>query len=144
MGWVKKAFLIIAATGSSKSASAAGAAGSVLAAGALGLELAPFVVGAFGATVVIGVNPPKTRGLSWATAVVSVFFGGVGGPLVVGSANAVAMHYLKTPDMDSVLADLMAAGLLSAGWPWFGPVLWAAIRSRISALGKKGVDDAHL
>lgn len=144
MGFVKRLLIAVATLGSSKTASAAGAAGSVIAAGALGLELAPFVVGAFGATVVIGANPPKTRGLSWATAVVSVFFGGVGGPWLVGAGNALAMHYADTPDMHTLLAELMAAGLLSAGWPWFGPVLWAAIRSRLSALGKKGSDDAHL
>ena len=40
--------------------------------------------------------------------------------------------------------ELLAAGILSAGWPWFGPVIWGVIKSRVTALGKKGADDAHL
>jgi hypothetical protein len=138
MTWRRSAIIAAISAASSKSASAAGAAGSVVAAGAMGLDLAPFCVGAFGATVVIALQPPRTRAIAWAHTVVSVFFGGIGGPLLVSVGNALSMHYLKTPDLHTTLADLMAAGLLSAGWPWFGPLVWGVIQKRVKALeGKK-------
>ena len=144
MGLIRQVLIAIAALGSSKTASAAGAGVSVIAAASLGLDLGPFVVGAAGATVVIGAQPPRTRGLSWATAVVSVFCGGVGGPWVEQAGNALAVHYLGAPDLSGFPGELLAAGILSAGWPWFGPVIWGVIKSRVTALGKKGPDDAHL
>jgi hypothetical protein len=141
---MRQALIAAAALGSSKTAGAAGAGVSVVAAAGLGLDLGPFIVGAAGATVVIGAQPPRTRGLSWATAVVSVFFGGVGGPWVESAGNTLSMYYLGTPDLSGFPGELLAAGILSAGWPWFGPLFWGVIKSRVSALGKKGADDAHL
>lgn len=134
-----------AALSSSKTASAAaagGAVGSVLAAAGLGLELAPFVVGAVGATVVIGANPPASRGMAWSTSIVSVFFGGIAGPWLSATGNALAMHYFKTPDLDTLLSQLLCAGLLSAGWPYFGPLVWGIVSRRLKALeGKQGGKD---
>lgn len=145
MGLIRQSLIAAAALGSSKTASAAGAGVSVIAAASLGLDLGPFIVGAAGATVVIGAQPPRGRGMSWATAVVSVFLGGVVGPYAEGAGNALAMHFFKTPDLSAFPGELVAAGLLSAGWPWFGPLIWTVIKTRISALaGKKGADDAHL
>jgi hypothetical protein len=63
-----------------------------------------------------------------------VFFGGIGGPLLASVGNALAMHYLKTPDLNSNLAELMFAGLLSAGWPWAWPVVWSVLKKRIKGL----------
>jgi hypothetical protein len=134
MTWRRSAIIAAISAASSKSASAAGAAGSVVAAGALGLDLAPFCVGAFGATVVIALQPPRTRAVTWAHTVISVFFGGIGGPLLASVGNALAMHYLKTPDLNSNLAELMFAGLLSAGWPWAWPVVWGVLKKRIKGL----------
>lgn len=137
-----KVIIAGAALSSSKTASAAvgGAAGSVLAAAGLGLELAPFVVGAVGATVVIGAKPPASRGMAWATSVVSVFFGGIGGPWASATGNALAMHYLKTPDLNTLLSQLLCAGLLSAGWPYFGPLVWGVVSKRLKALEGKTED----
>lgn len=147
MTWTKRVVLAGTALGSSKTASAAGSAVSVGAAAGLGLELLPFVVGAVGATVVITAQPPRTRGTAWAHSVVSVFAGGVGGPWVSETGNAMAMHYFETPNFNTLLTHIMLAGLLSAGWPWFGPLVWEVVRKRIKALGgkdPKGHDDAAL
>jgi hypothetical protein len=147
MNWPRRIVFAGTALGSSKTASAAGAVASVGAAAGLGLELVPFVVGAVGATVVITAQPPRTRGTAWAHSVVSVFCGGIGGPWVAETGNALASHYLKTPDVNTLLTQLMCAGLLSAGWPWFGPLLWEVVRKRIKALGgkdTKGGDDAAI
>ncbi len=140
--WAKTLMAGVALS-SSKSASAAAAAGSAAAgsvatigaAAGLGLELAPFVVGAVGATVVITAQRPQSRGSAWGHAVVSVFLGGVAGPWAAYTGNALAMHYLKTPDLNTVPAQLLAAGLLSAGWPYFGPMLWSIVRKRLVQLG---------
>jgi hypothetical protein len=141
MKWTRKTAKQIliagAAVSSSKTASAAGAAGAAGAVGAaagLGLELAPFVIGAVGATVVITAQRPQSRGSAWAHSVVSVFAGGIGGPWAAQTGNALAMHYLKTPDLNTLLTQLLAAGLLSAGWPYFGPLLWDIVRKRLAAL----------
>jgi hypothetical protein len=144
VGLMRQALIAAAALGSSKTASAAGAGVSVIAAATMGLDLAPFAVGAVGATVVIGAQPPRSRGMAWAHSVVSVFFGGIGGPFVSQMANALAMHYAGTPDLNTTLAQLMCAGLMSAGWPWFGPLIWGVVSKRVKALGGKDVSDAHL
>jgi hypothetical protein len=147
MKGIKRMVFAGTALGSSKTASAAGAVVSVGAAAGMGLELVPFVVGAVGATVVITAQPPRTRGTAWAHSVVSVFAGGIGGPWLSQTGSAMAVHYFNAPDVNTVLTQLMCAGLLSAGWPWFGPLLWEVLRKRIKALGgkdAKGFDDAAI
>ena len=136
---IRLAALTAAAT-SSKTAGAAGAGTSVLVAAGIGLDLWPFVIGAIGATVVIAAQQPRTRQLTWIHSVVSVFLGGVGGPFASSIASLFLTKYLDLPSVDNQLTQLMCAGILSAGWPWFGPFVWDQIKKRGDAAGAKNAN----